>query len=102
MPVELYLSSRGVHVVSAAESHALEGAVELERRVEEAGQALLLVLAVVTAVNSASAGSSGSPEALLDGFHAAIIVSLVVAALGVAATVLRRRGGAAVPRPEPA
>ena len=60
-----------------------------------------LVLAVVTAVNSASAGSGGSPEALLDGFHAAIIVSLVVAALGVAATVLRRRGGA-VPCPEPA
>jgi EmrB/QacA subfamily drug resistance transporter len=60
-----------------------------------------LVLAVVTAVNNASAGSGGSPEALLDGFHAAIIVSLVVAALGVAATVLRRRGGA-VPCPEPA
>jgi EmrB/QacA subfamily drug resistance transporter len=59
-----------------------------------------LVLAVVTAVNSASAGSGGSPDALLDGFHAAIIVSLVVAALGVAATVLRRRGGA-VPCPEP-
>ncbi len=60
-----------------------------------------LVLAVATAVNNASAGSGGSPEALLDGFHAAIIVSLVVAALGVAATVLRRRGGA-VPCPEPA
>jgi EmrB/QacA subfamily drug resistance transporter len=60
-----------------------------------------LVLAVATAVNNASAGSGRSPEALLDGFHAAIIVSLVVAALGVAATVLRRRGGA-VPCPEPA
>jgi hypothetical protein len=60
-----------------------------------------LVLAVVTAVNSASAGLGGSPDALLDGFHAAIIVSLVVAALGVAATVLRRRGGG-VPCPEPA
>ncbi len=60
-----------------------------------------LVLAVATAVNSASAGSGGSPEALMDGFHAAIVVSLVVAALGVAATVLRRRGGA-VPCPEPA
>jgi EmrB/QacA subfamily drug resistance transporter len=60
-----------------------------------------LVLAVVTAVNNASAGSGRTPRALLDGFHAAIIVSLVVAALGVAATVLRRRGGA-VPCPEPA
>lgn len=61
-----------------------------------------LVLAVATAVNNANAGSGRSPEALLDGFHAAILVSLVVAALGVAATVLRRRGGASVPCPEPA
>jgi EmrB/QacA subfamily drug resistance transporter len=60
-----------------------------------------LVLAVATAVNNASAGSGGSPDALLDGFHAAIVVSLVVAALGVAVTVLRRRGSAA-PCPEPA
>jgi EmrB/QacA subfamily drug resistance transporter len=60
-----------------------------------------LVLAVVTAVNNANAGSGGTPEALLDGFHAAIIVSLVVAALGVGATVIRRRGGS-VPCPEPA
>ena len=60
-----------------------------------------LVLAVATAVNSASAGSGGSPQALMDGFHAAIVVSLVVAALGVAVTVLRRRSGG-VPCPEPA
>jgi EmrB/QacA subfamily drug resistance transporter len=60
-----------------------------------------LVLAVATAVNSASAGSGGSPQALMDGFHAAIVVSLVVAALGVAVTTLRRRGGG-VPCPEPA
>jgi hypothetical protein len=84
--------------VSAAQSHALDdGTGRLSRRAWGA----LLVLAVVTAVNNASAGAGGSPEALLDGFHAAIIVSLVVAALGVAATELRRRGGA-VPRPEPA
>jgi EmrB/QacA subfamily drug resistance transporter len=51
-----------------------------------------LVLAVVTAVNDASAGSSGSPQAQLDGFHAAIVVSLIAAALGVAATALRGRG----------
>jgi EmrB/QacA subfamily drug resistance transporter len=60
-----------------------------------------LVLAVATAVNNASAGSGGSPQALMDGFHAAIVVSLVVAALGVAATLLRRRSGG-VPCPEPA
>jgi EmrB/QacA subfamily drug resistance transporter len=60
-----------------------------------------LVLAVATAVNSASAGSGNSPEALLDGFHAAIVVSLVVAALGVAVTLIRRRSGG-VPCPEPA
>jgi sugar phosphate permease len=60
-----------------------------------------LVLAVATAVNNASAGSGGSPEALMDGFHAAIVVSLVVAALGVAVTLLRRRSGG-VPCPEPA
>jgi len=50
-----------------------------------------LVLAIVTAVNDAAAGDGGSPQDLLDGFHAAFVVPLVVAALGVAATVLRRR-----------
>jgi MFS family permease len=61
-----------------------------------------LVLAVATAVNTANAGSGGSPAALLDGFHAAIIVSLIVAVLGVAATGLRRGTPQAVPCPEPA
>jgi EmrB/QacA subfamily drug resistance transporter len=50
-----------------------------------------LVLAVVTAVNDANAGTDGSPQALLDGFQAAIVVSLIAAILGVAATALRRR-----------
>jgi hypothetical protein len=45
-----------------------------------------LVLAAVTAVyNDASIGSAGSPQALLDGLHAAIFVSLTAGALGVAA-----------------
>src|SRR6266545_3382020 len=44
-----------------------------------------LVLAVVTAVNNANVGSDGSAQALLDGFHPAIIVSVVAAVLGVAA-----------------
>jgi EmrB/QacA subfamily drug resistance transporter len=51
-----------------------------------------LVLAVVTAVNSANAGADGSPSAVLDGFHAAIFVSLIVALLGAATVTLRRRG----------
>jgi EmrB/QacA subfamily drug resistance transporter len=60
-----------------------------------------LVLAVVTAVNDANAGTDGSPQALLDGFQAAIVVSLIAAVLGVAATALRRRWDAA-PAIEPA
>ena len=43
------------------------------------------MLAVVTAVNNANRGSGGSPEALLDGFHAALYVSLIVALLGLVA-----------------
>jgi EmrB/QacA subfamily drug resistance transporter len=53
-----------------------------------------LVLAVVTAVNNANTGTS--PEGLLDGFHAAVVVSLIAAILGVVATAFRR------PRPVPA
>jgi MFS family permease len=45
-----------------------------------------LVLALVTVVNTAATGPSGSPEALLDGFHAGAIVSLVAVVLGAAAT----------------
>jgi hypothetical protein len=62
-----------------------------------------LVLAVVTAVNNASTGPAGSAQGLLDGFHAAVIVSLVAAALGVVATGFRRRAKAdAEPCPETA
>ena len=50
-----------------------------------------LVLAVVTAVNNAAAGPGGSAGAVLDGFHAAIVVSVVAGVLGVAATTFRRR-----------
>jgi predicted MFS family arabinose efflux permease len=55
-----------------------------------------LVLAVVTAVNNANVGLDGSAQALLDGFHAAIAVSVVAAVLGVAAIGLGRR-----PQPVP-
>ncbi len=56
-----------------------------------------LVLAVVTAVNDAARGTDGSPQALLDGFHAALLVSVVAASLGVAAAALRRRSRSAEP-----
>jgi EmrB/QacA subfamily drug resistance transporter len=49
-----------------------------------------VVLAIATAVNSAAAGSDGTPVSILDGFQAAIVVSVVAAILGVAATTLRR------------
>jgi EmrB/QacA subfamily drug resistance transporter len=55
-----------------------------------------LVLAIVTAVANANGAADGSAQGLLDGFHAAIWVSLAAAVLGVMATALRR------PRPMPA
>jgi EmrB/QacA subfamily drug resistance transporter len=55
-----------------------------------------LVLAIVTAVANANGAAEGSAQGLLDGFHAAIWVSLAAAVLGVMATALRR------PRPMPA
>ena len=61
-----------------------------------------LVLAVVTAVNNAAAGPGGSPQAVLHGFHAAIVVSLVVALLGAAVTALgARRRSVPVPAVSP-
>jgi hypothetical protein len=60
-----------------------------------------LVLAVVTAVNNANTGADGSAQALLDGFHPAIIVSLAAALLGVAAMTVGRRT-LADPTPETA
>jgi len=61
-----------------------------------------LVLAIATAVNEAGAGAGNSASAILDGFHAAIVVSLVVAVLGVTAIAVRRRRAEPEPCPEPA
>ena len=58
-----------------------------------------LVLAVVTAVNNAATGADGSQQGLLDGFHAAIVVSAIAAGLGVAATAARGRART-LPAPE--
>jgi MFS family permease len=46
-----------------------------------------LVLAIATAVNQAVAGSGDSPQALLSGYRAAIVVSLAAALIGVVLTV---------------
>jgi EmrB/QacA subfamily drug resistance transporter len=48
-----------------------------------------LVLAVATAVNNANVGTDGSQQAVLDGFQAAVIVSVIAALLGVLVTSLR-------------
>jgi EmrB/QacA subfamily drug resistance transporter len=49
-----------------------------------------LVLAIVTAVNNASAKGAQSPTALLHGFKTAVIVSVIAAAVGVTAMLVRR------------
>ncbi|HEV2778873.1 MAG TPA: MFS transporter [Actinophytocola sp.] len=59
-----------------------------------------LVLAVTTAVNNGATRPDGTAQGLLDGFHAALVVPVIVAALGAAVALL----GIRQPRPttEPA
>jgi hypothetical protein len=57
-----------------------------------------LGLAIVTAVDNANRGAGQSQLALLHGFRAAVVVSAVAAALGVAAFAARRRSPAAAER----
>src|SRR5206468_2296305 len=54
-----------------------------------------LVLAIVTAVNNANVGGDGSPQAVLDGFHAALFVSVGAAVLGLTAMIRGRSEQAA-------
>jgi len=58
-----------------------------------------LVLAIVSAVISANTGADGSPGSVLDGYRAALVVPLIVAAIsvGITATGLSRK-----PAPTPA
>ena len=56
-----------------------------------------LVLAIVTAVNNASRGSGGGDQAILDGYHAALYVSVVAAALGILVMLRRPRQPVVVP-----
>jgi EmrB/QacA subfamily drug resistance transporter len=50
-----------------------------------------LVLAVSTAVLNANVNLDGSPQGLLDGFQAAVVVSVIAACLGVVATAFSGR-----------
>jgi EmrB/QacA subfamily drug resistance transporter len=50
-----------------------------------------LMLAIATAVNNANTGADGSPQGLLDGFQAAVVVSVIAAGVGVVVTAVRRR-----------
>jgi EmrB/QacA subfamily drug resistance transporter len=56
-----------------------------------------LVLAIVTAVINANVGSSGTPQATLDGFHAALFVSVGAAVLGIVAMTRRSRSAEVIP-----
>jgi hypothetical protein len=80
------LNIAGTNGVAAHEQGLASGLVSSSFQVGGA-----LVLAVSTAVNNAAAGSGSSPQALLDGFQAAIVVSVIAAGLGVVVTVVRRR-----------
>ncbi len=50
-----------------------------------------LVLAIVTAVNNAYVGAGGGPQAVLDGFHAALYVSVAASVFGIAALLAHGR-----------
>ena len=56
-----------------------------------------LVLAVVTAVIDANTGGSGTRQATLNGFHAALFVSVAAAALGILAMISRTRKAEVIP-----
>jgi EmrB/QacA subfamily drug resistance transporter len=80
------LNIAGTNGVAAHEQGLASGLVSSSFQVGGA-----LVLAVATAVNNAAAGADGSPQAMLDGFQAAIVVSVIAAGLGVVVTAVRRR-----------
>jgi EmrB/QacA subfamily drug resistance transporter len=56
-----------------------------------------LVLAIATAVDNAYAGTGTSPQALLDGFKPAIVVSVIVAGVGALVMAVRRPARSAEP-----
>jgi hypothetical protein len=95
------LNIAGTNGVAAHEQGLASGLVSSSFQVGGA-----LVLAVSTAVNNAAAGSGGSPQALLDGFQAAIVVSVIAAGIGALVTAVGRSpravpGAVGVDEPEP-
>jgi EmrB/QacA subfamily drug resistance transporter len=60
-----------------------------------------VVLAIVTAVNNANTGAGAGAQAVLDGFHAAIYVSVAAALVGIVAMTRRRRAVEVAPVVEP-
>jgi MFS family permease len=80
--------------VSASEQGLASGMVQTSFQFGGA-----LVLAIVTAVNSATVDGSRDPGALLDGYQTALIVPVIVAALGLAITLLGVRTARPVPAP---
>ena len=56
-----------------------------------------LVLAIATAVNNAFVGSGGTAHATLDGYHAAIFVSIGAGVVGIVAMSRRSRTAEIVP-----
>ncbi len=60
-----------------------------------------VVLAIVTAVNNANTGKGVSDQAVLDGFHAALYVSVAAALVGIVAMTRRRRAAEIVVALEP-
>jgi EmrB/QacA subfamily drug resistance transporter len=61
-----------------------------------------LVLAVVTAVNNATTTADGTPQGILDGYQAAIAVSVIAALIGVAVMAAFRTQPAPALEPVPA
>ena len=81
--------------VSASEQGLASGMVQTSFQFGGA-----LVLAIVTAVNSATVDGSRDPGALLDGYQTALIVPVIVAALGLAITLFSVRTARPIPLPQ--
>jgi EmrB/QacA subfamily drug resistance transporter len=86
------LNIAGTNGVAAHEQGLASGLVSSSFQVGGA-----LVLAVATAVNNANTVANGTSQGLLDGFRAAVVVSVIAAGIGVAVTAVRWRTRVAPP-----
>jgi len=62
-----------------------------------AGYVLFLPIGLPSSYAFANVGRSGTPQATVDGFHAALYVSVFAAALGIVAMTRRSRAAEVVP-----